>query len=112
VGARRTRQRPTDAPRLGRAAPPATQTAPGRRENGGRSRFPSRCPRQGLAGILKALQRTPEGQRNRCLYWCAKRLAEGAPAHWRQILADAALACGLEPGEIRDTLNSAMGVER
>jgi hypothetical protein len=90
--------------------PPPRQPPEGARTAAG-AVFPADAPGR-LAGILKALQRTPEGQRNRCLYWCAKRLAEGAPAHWRQILADAALACGLEPGEIRDTLNSAMGVER
>jgi hypothetical protein len=69
-----------------------------------------------LAGILSALQRAPEGQRNNCLYWCGRRLAEmvdhGAPAHWRQVLADTALACGLEPAEIQDTLDSALGAER
>jgi hypothetical protein len=69
-----------------------------------------------LAGWLRALQRAPVGQRNNCLYWCGRRLAEavyqGAPAHWRQVLADAARECGLEPAEIRDTLDSALGAER
>jgi hypothetical protein len=69
-----------------------------------------------LVGILAALQRAPEGQRNSTLYWCGRRLGEmvdqGAPGHWRQLLTDTALACGLEPVEIQDTLDSALGVER
>ena len=68
-----------------------------------------------LAGILNALQRAPEGQRNNCLYWCGRRLAEmvdlGAPPHWRQVLADTAHQCGLDPVEIQDTLDSALGAE-
>jgi hypothetical protein len=68
-----------------------------------------------LAGVLRALQRAPIGQRNNCLYWCGRRLAEmvdhGAPDHWRQVLADTARQCGLDPAEIEDTLNSALRAE-
>jgi hypothetical protein len=69
-----------------------------------------------LAGILRALQRTPIGQRNNCLYWCGRRLAElvdqGAPADWRHTLAAAARHCGLDPAEVEDTLDSALRAER
>jgi hypothetical protein len=66
-----------------------------------------------LAGLLRALERAPEGRRNGTLYWCGKRLAElvdqGAPASWRRVLERAGVAVGLEPAEVRDTLNSALG---
>lgn len=67
-----------------RRATPSTRKPPG-------ADIPPDTSRR-LAGILAALQRAPEGQRNNCLYWCGRRLAEmvdqGAPTHWRQVLAD------------------------
>jgi Bifunctional DNA primase/polymerase, N-terminal len=69
-----------------------------------------------LAGVLRVLERAPIGERNNRLYWAGCRLGEmldrGAPAHWRQVLADTARQCGLEPAEIEDTLDSALGAER
>ena len=68
-----------------------------------------------LAGLLRALQRAPEGQRNGTLYWCGKRLAEmlaeGAPESWVEVLVRAGVAAGLEPGECRSTVASALGRE-
>jgi hypothetical protein len=37
---------------------------------------------------------------------------QGAPDHWRQVLADTAHQCGLDPVEIEDTLDSALRAER
>jgi Bifunctional DNA primase/polymerase, N-terminal len=104
--------------------PPPTQAVAGmRRPLGAAKDPPARSHHPGsrqhavrLAGILRALQRAPEGERNNTLYWCGRRLAEmvdhGAPAHWRQVLADTARQCGLTAAEIEDTLDSAMGAER
>jgi hypothetical protein len=68
-----------------------------------------------LAGLLKALQRAPEGQRNSTLYWCGRRLAEmlasGAPQSWVEVLVRAGVAVGLEPDECRGTVASALGGE-
>jgi Bifunctional DNA primase/polymerase, N-terminal len=93
--------------------PPRLATCSTRRDSG--ADFPPHTSRR-LAGVLAALQRAPVGQRNNTLFWCGCRLAEmvdqGAPAHWRQILADTAHQCGLEPAEIEDTLDSALGAER
>jgi len=65
-----------------------------------------------LAGLLRVLQRAPEGRRNATLYWAGRRLAEmldqGAPDHWREVLEQAGLAAGLEPAEVRATLASAL----
>jgi hypothetical protein len=69
-----------------------------------------------LAGLLRTLERAPEGQRNSTLYWCGKRLAEmvdqGAPASWRSVLASAGERAGLAAAEVAGTLDSAMGAER
>ncbi|HEV8166268.1 MAG TPA: bifunctional DNA primase/polymerase [Actinomycetota bacterium] len=66
-----------------------------------------------LAGLLRALQRAPEGRRNAVLYWAGCRLAEmverGAPASWADVLVRAGVAAGPEPGECRDTVASALG---
>jgi Bifunctional DNA primase/polymerase, N-terminal len=65
-----------------------------------------------VAGLLRALQRAPEGQRNAVLYWAGCRLAEmveaGAPASWADVLERAGVAIGLDLGEVRDTLASAL----
>jgi hypothetical protein len=66
-----------------------------------------------LAGLLKALQRAPEGCRNAVLYWAGCRLAEmvaqGAPPSWANVLIRAGVAAGLEQAEVRDTMASALG---
>jgi hypothetical protein len=65
-----------------------------------------------VAGLLRALERAPEGQRNAVLYWAGCRLAEmveeGAPASWAEVLHRAGVAIGLAPAEVRDTLASAL----
>jgi hypothetical protein len=66
-----------------------------------------------LAGLLRALERAPQGQRNSTLYWCACRLKElleqGAPSSWAEVLIRAGEAAGLERSEARDTVRSAVG---
>jgi hypothetical protein len=46
-------------------------------------------------------------------YWAACRLAEmlaaGAPTHWAEVLMDAGIEIGLEPGECRDSMASGLG---
>ena len=101
-----------------KAATQSTRTASGAAQApGGRSDCPGgRQHAARLAGVLRFLEGAAVGERNRSLYWCGRRLAEmvdqGAPAHWRQLLADTARQCGLEPAEIEDTLDSALGAER
>ena len=70
-----------------------------------------------LAGVLRTLEQAPEGRRNAVLFWAGCRLAEmlaaGAPASWVEVLERAGEAVGLERGEVRDTVASALGrVER
>jgi hypothetical protein len=66
-----------------------------------------------LAGLLRALEQAPEGRRNATLYWAGKRLAEllegGAPESWVDTLVRAGVATGLEEGEVRGTVASALG---
>jgi hypothetical protein len=91
-----------------RAAPKlanqSTRTGPG-------AAFSS-VPTRRLDGILRWLQRAPEHSRNDRLYWAGCRLAEmlaaGAPAHWADILIHTGMEIGLEPGECRDTVASAL----
>jgi Bifunctional DNA primase/polymerase, N-terminal len=65
-----------------------------------------------LAGLLRVLERAPEGRRNATLYWAGRRLAEmvdqGAPGHWREVLEQAGVAAGLPAAEVRATIASAL----
>jgi hypothetical protein len=85
----------------------ATTTALGRPHVPGGPRDAAR-----LAGLLRALQRAPEGKRNGVLFWCGCRLREmveqGAPPSWAEVLVRAGIAAGLDPGECRDTVASAL----
>jgi len=86
-----------------------------------RPRQPAPAPRLGhgghhasrLAGLLRVLQRAPEGQRNGALYWAGCRLRElldqGAPEHWAEELIHAGVAVGLAVDECRSTVASALG---
>jgi hypothetical protein len=90
-----------------RQAAAGTRTASGAGQPPDGSRDAAR-----LAGLLKAVQRAPVGQRNSTLHWASCRLAEmlaaGAPATWAEVLVCAGVAIGLEPGECRDTVHSGL----
>jgi hypothetical protein len=63
----------------------------------------------GIAGILKRLSEAPEGERNKLLYWAARRLGEkglGAPAVAAALLPVTA-SLGLSDLEARRTIESA-----
>jgi Bifunctional DNA primase/polymerase, N-terminal len=65
-----------------------------------------------VAGLVRAVESAPEGQRNDTLYWAACRAAEldGAERDAAaDALADAAGYAGLSPLEARRTMDSAMG---
>lgn len=89
-------------PRPRPPAPPHVWSEPGEGRDAAR-----------LAGLLKTLQQAPKGQRNHCLYWCAKRLgemlAQGTPESWVEVLVRAGVAAGLELDECRSTVASALG---
>lgn len=100
---------------MGRAGAPA-ETCRRCHENGPRSVARARRAQRDaarLAGLLRALQRAPEGKRNGVLFWCGCRLREmvgqGAPASWADVLVRAGVAAGLDLGECRDTVASALG---
>jgi hypothetical protein len=90
-----------------RQAVACTRTAPGAARPPGGSLDAAR-----LAGLLRTLQRTPEGRRNGMLFWCGCRLAEmldqGAPEAWVEVLVRAGVATGLGEHEARGTVQSGL----
>jgi len=72
-----------------------------------------------LAGILRAVERAPEGERNKTLYWAARRfaefIAEGLMTRpiAEQVLESAARICGLVSDDglraVRATIGSGLG---
>lgn len=58
-----------------------------------------------IAGLIRFVERAPDGQRNVRLYWAAMR-ASGQPGAYAALLA-AGERCGLGSKEIRQTLSSA-----
>jgi Bifunctional DNA primase/polymerase, N-terminal len=64
-----------------------------------------------LAGLLRTVAEAGEGNRNKALYWAARRVVEeGYPAAALQALGVAARHAGLTDREILRTLTSAQGV--
>jgi hypothetical protein len=58
--------------------------------------------------IIEGMKTAVDGNRNNYLHWAAATLAEeGAPDDEFNLLAEAALAVGLEPIEVKRTLRSA-----
>ncbi|WP_194816806.1 bifunctional DNA primase/polymerase [Nocardia sp. XZ_19_385] len=64
--------------------------------------------RGSVAGLVNAVQKAAEGQRNQVLFWAASRVCNegGNPAALRAI-SDAAEGCGLSRTEIERTIRSA-----
>jgi hypothetical protein len=82
-------------------------------EDDGRCSRPSGKPTRhrraaGTDGLVNAVAGAENGNRNRTLYWAAMRaVEEGTFDEVHDQLQDAALATGLEPANVRSTLNSA-----
>lgn len=68
----------------------------------------SRDTDDGLRGLLKFLENAKSGERNKCLYWAARRAAEGGftDARSADALMGMAVQIGLTPDEARKTLGS------
>jgi hypothetical protein len=68
-----------------------------------------------VAGLARAVESAPEGQRNTTLYWASCRVAEMDPADRDaalDVLMHAAGCAGLSAREVSRTIESALGGAR
>jgi hypothetical protein len=67
-----------------------------------------------LQGLVRFIEQAPSGQRNSCLYWAARRAAEGGFADdaTQHMLADAVERIGINRKEAMKTIGSAIKAGR